>query len=137
MVLFILCLYPEVFYLMTDGSGSGGGLRPGGGNGGPSGGGPNGPGPEVAGGGIPHSDTQGSLNSNISYSSNDLYNAAGAETLNVKNILEDKTLTPQERNDKVLTAFSDAQRKLIDAKKEIAILKRQGEILIGIPKSDT
>lgn len=83
----------------------------------PSGGGPNGPGPEVAGGGIPHSDTQGSLNSNISHIPNDLHNAAGAETLNVKNILEDKTLTPQERNDKILTAFTDAQIKLIDAKK--------------------
>ena len=144
MVLVILCLYPEVFYLMTDGSGSGGGLTPGGGNGGPSGGGnggpsgggPNGPGPKVAGGGIPHSDTQGSLNSNISYSSNDLSNAAGAETVNVKNILQDKTLTPQERNDKILTAFADAQKKLIDAKKEIAILKRQGEIIIGIRKND-
>lgn len=142
MVLVILCSYPEVFYLMTDGSGSGGGLTPGGGNGGPSAGGPNWPGfgpglgPEVAGGGIPHSDTQGSLNSNISYNSNDLHNAAGAETLNVKNILEDKTLTSQERNDKVLTAFADAQTKLIDAKKEIAILKKQGEILIGIPKND-
>ena len=136
MVLVILCLHPEVFYLMTDGSGSGGGLTPGGGNEGPSAGGPNGPGPEVVGGGLPHSDTQGSLNSNISYSSSDLKNAAGAETINVQNILHDKTLTPQERNDKVLRAFAECQNKLIDAKKEIAILKKQGEILIGISNSD-
>ena len=81
MVLVILCLYPEVFYLMTDGGGSGSGLTAGGGNGGLSGGGPNAPGsgPEIAGGGIPHSDTQGSLNSNVSYTSNDLKDAAGVE----------------------------------------------------------
>ena len=122
---------------MTNGSGSGGGLTPGGDNGGPSVGGPNGPGPEVAGRGIPHSDTQGSLNSNVSYSSNDLNSAGGAEIINVRNILQDKTLTPEERNHKVLTAFAEAQIKLIDAKKEIAMLKTQGEILIGIAKSDT
>lgn len=130
-------------------NGSGGGLTPGGGKVGPTGGGPNGPGPgsgpdvtAAAGGGLPHSDTQGSLNSNVSdnsnvsYNSSDLKNAADAETVNVKNILEDKTLTPGERNDKVLSAYAEAQTKLVDAKKEIAILKRQGNILIGIEKSD-
>ena len=132
---------------MTEGSGSGGGLTPvggnggpsGGDNGGPSGGGPNGPGsgPAVAGGGIPHSDTQGSLNSNVSYGSNDWSNAAGSDILNVRNILEDKTLTDQERNDKVLTAFAETQQKLIDAKKEIATWKKQGIIPIGIAKEDT
>ena len=117
MVLVILCLYPEIFYLMTNGSDSGGGLTPGGGNGGPSGGGPNGPGPEVtavAGGGIPHSDTQGSLNSKVSYSSNDLRNV---ETL--KKMLQDKTLTLQELHviiDKLLikSPFEESLIKLIN-----------------------
>ena len=127
---------------MTNGSGSGGGLTPeggngdpsGGGNGGPSGGGPNGP--AVAGGGLPHSDTQGSLNSNVSYGSNDWSNAGGSDLINVRNILEDKGLTPQERNDKVLAAFAETQQKLIDAKKELARWKKVGTIQIGMAKED-
>jgi len=108
-VLLLFTSYDSIVFMNQDaggnsGSTSGGQPNPGGGR--P----PNNDGSlAVAGGGIPHSNTDNSLNSNVSYTTDDLKNTAGSEFMNVKNILEDKTLSEEDRN-KVLKAFADLQK---------------------------
>ena len=64
------------------------------------------------------------MNSNVSYTSEDLRNSGGAELMNVKNILEDKSLTPEERDNKVLNAFARLTNDLIEVKRENSRLKQ-------------
>lgn len=68
------------------------------------------------------------MNSNVSYTTDDLRSFGGAELLNVKNILQDKSLTPKEKENEVLKFFASLTNDLIEAKKEISRLKQQGNI---------
>jgi len=79
-------------------------------------------------GGLHQSDTSQSLNSNVSYTSEDLRNSGGAEIQNVKNLLQDKSLTSKEREVEILKAFARLTDDLIEAKREIRRLKQQGNI---------
>jgi len=130
-LLLLLTFYDSIVFMNQDaggnsGSTSGGQPNPGGGT--PP---PNNDGSlAVAGGGIPHSNTDNSLNSNVSYTTDDLIETAGSELQNVKNILQDKTLSEQDRNNKVLNAFADLQKELIDAKRDVKNFKTKGEIPI-------
>jgi len=108
-----------------------GGLPPAGGSGPPGGPGNDGSAAAAAAtGGISHSDTNQSLNSNVSYTTEDLREFGGAELQNVKNILQDKSLTPKEKENKVLTSFARLTNELIEAKREISRLKQRGNIPI-------
>jgi len=110
----------------SSGSGGTSGGNPSGG-GGPTPGGPNPPhGSENL--GLPKSNTQTSITSDVSYTSDDLKYAAGSEVINVNNILEDNTLSTKEKNNKVLSAFAELQKKYIESQKQIAILKKQENI---------
>jgi len=113
-LLLLLTSYDSIVFMNQDallrtgnsGSTSGGQPNPGGGT--PP---PNNDGSlAVAGGGIPHSNTDNSINSNVSYTTDDLKQTAGSEFINVKNILQDKTLSEEDRNNKVLKAFADLQK---------------------------
>lgn len=130
----------EFLILMTDGSnniGSSGSEGTSGGNpsggGGPTPGGPNPPhGSENL--GLPKSNTETSMNSDVSYTSDDLKQAGGSEMLNVKNILEDNKLSAKEKNDKVLRAFAELQQKYIESQKQIATLKKQMDVPLVFKK---
>lgn len=121
-------LLDNIYYIGGDPSGGG---EP---SGGMPGGSPGGPGNDgsvvaVAGAsGIPHSDTNQSLVSNVSYTSEDLRYSGGAELLNVKNILQDKILTPEQKETEVLKAFTRLTNELIEAKRQISQLKQKGDI---------
>jgi len=130
----------EFLILMTDGSnniGSSGSEGTSGGNpsggGGPTPGGPNPPhGSENL--GLPKSNTETSMNSDVRYTSDDLKQAGGSEMLNVKNILEDNKLSAKEKNDKVLRAFAELQQKYIESQKQIATLKKQMDVPLVFKK---
>ena len=123
-------LLDYIYYIGGDPSGNSGG-EPGGGI---PGGSPGGPGNDGSVGavavasGIPQSDTNQSLASNVSYRSEDLRSAGGAELVNVKNILQDKSLTSEQKETEVLKAFARLTNELIEAKREISLLKQKGNI---------
>lgn len=127
----------EFLILMTDGgnnigsSGTSGGNPSGGG--GPTPGGPNPPhGSEIL--GLPKSNTETSMTSDVSYTSDDLKQVAGSEMLNVKNILDNNKLSPKEKSDQVLRAFAELQQKYIESQKQIATLKKQMDVPIIFKK---
>lgn len=68
------------------------------------------------------------MNSNVSYTTDDLRASGAAELRNVKNNLEDKSLTPEQRDIEILKSFVRLNDDLIEAKREISRLKQQGNI---------
>jgi len=82
----------------------------------------------ATGGGIPHSETNQSLNSNVSYTTDDLRLSGGAELKNVQNLLRDKSLTPEQKETEVLKSFARLTDELIEAKRKISQLKQQDNI---------
>jgi hypothetical protein len=84
--------------------------------------------------GLPKEDSKSSLWSDVSYTTDDLRQAAGSELVNIKNILNDKSLSEEQRTDKVLEAFTKVHNELVDIKRELANLKKSGYITIGIKK---
>jgi hypothetical protein len=48
--------------------------------------------------------------------------------------MKDKSLSEEERTNKVMESFSKVHNELINAKREIANLKKSGNITIGIKK---
>ena len=132
--------------VLTDGqpNGTDQGINSSGSGGGPSieggpnpGGGPN-QGPNNLGishaNALPRDDSNNSLISDTSYSSDDIKQAAGAELQNMENILNDKSLTEEEKNKKAMEMYTKVQNDLINAKTEIKNLKKSGNITIGINK---
>jgi hypothetical protein len=107
---------PEATYsLLAGGEGNtsnttGGGGQPNAG-GGPPGGGNDGSQAAAAGGGLPHSNTDNSLNSTASFSPEDLKRTSDLETQNFKNILHDKSLSLEERNAKLMEQYVAKQRE--------------------------
>lgn len=130
-ILLLLTFYDSIVFMNQDAGGNSGSTS--GGQSNPGGATPptnNDGSLAVASGGIPHSNTDNSINSNVSYTTDDLKQTAGSEFINVKNILQDKTLSEEDRNNKVLKAFADLQKELIDAKRDVKNLKTKGEIPI-------
>jgi hypothetical protein len=109
--------------------------------GGPSTGGPSpgggGGGPEtltVKGGGLPKSDTSNTLDSNVSYTNEDLEQVVGADMVNMKNIVKDKNLTQADRDTKILVEHASKLQELLRAKMEIARLKKSEVVDIVLQK---
>lgn len=99
--------------------------------GGPSRGGPSpgggGGGPEtlaVKGGGLPKSDTSNTLDSNTSYTQEDLKTTGGADMVNMENLVNDKTLSQADKNAKILAEYANKLNELREAKSEISRLKK-------------
>lgn len=99
--------------------------------GGPSTGGPSpgggGGGPEthtVKGGGLPKSDTSNTLDSNTSYTQEDLKITGGADMVNMENLVKDKTLSQADKDAKILAEYAKKLNELREAKSEISRLKK-------------
>lgn len=84
--------------------------------------------------GLPKEDSKSSLWYEVSYTSEDLKLAAGSELINVENTMKDKSLSEEERTNKIMDSFTKVHNELINAKREIANLKKSGNITIGVKK---
>jgi len=73
---------------------------------------------------LPREDSNNSLLSSVSYTTDDLNQSAGADLQNMENIMKDKSLSEEKRTDEVMNRFSKLHNDLINAKREIANLKK-------------
>lgn len=69
---------------------------------------------------LPNSNSNNSIVSTVSYSKEDVDTANGAEIVNLKNILEDNTLSVGGKNDKVLRMYATKCIELSEAKQILA-----------------
>lgn len=150
-IIFILCIdvmcgyfiwinYPDIFvYINNNPSGnSGGSSNPGGS---PNPGGPNNPGPGeshlLIGKGLPRDDSNNTLDSETSYSSNDIKQAVNLDLNNIKNTLKDPNLSQDEKNTRVVEYCAKLGQDLVNAKREIINLKSNKTGFITIANDST
>lgn len=120
-------------YIMGDNnntnSGSGSGSNPGGGNL-PGGGGPK---PRIFGEGLlPRDDSDHSLNSSVSYNSEDIKQTSLAEITNVNNTISNPNLTSQQKLDAVLQEYNKKLQEVESLKREVKNLKLSESITVKL-----
>lgn len=103
--------------------------------GGPSPGGGGGGGPEtlaVKGAGLPKSDTSNTLDSTVSYTEEDLEISGGADMVNMRNIVNAKDLSEEDKNTKILAEYAKKVTELREAQMQIARLKNSEVVKVVI-----